>query len=218
MSTSQLTFYFDPVSPYVWLASKQLDAIATRCEIQWVPVLFAAMLNANGQKGPAEIPSKKAYTFRDVMRQAAQLGLRFTGPPGHPFNPLHALRLCCALHDQPQRQQLAHALLAAAWEQGDDISDPAVLRAIAARCGHDADALWARAQEPANKQALADNTQAAIDAGVFGVPTWRLGDELFWGADRLGSLAWRLDGHGIDENRLAGFLAQAPLAERKKPG
>ena len=66
MSTDTVTFYFDPVSPYVWLASKQLDAIAARRTVVWEPVLFAAMLNANGQKGPAEIPSKKAYTFRDA--------------------------------------------------------------------------------------------------------------------------------------------------------
>jgi 2-hydroxychromene-2-carboxylate isomerase len=179
-------------------------------------VLFAAMLNANGQKGPAEIPSKKAYTFRDVMRQAAQLGLRFAGPPGHPFNPLHALRMCCALAQQAQRQQLGQALLAAAWEQGRDISDPATLKEIAARCGHDAEALWQRAQAPANKQALADNTAAAIAAGVFGVPSWRLDGELFWGADRIASLAWRLDGHGIDETALQDFLARPPLAERKR--
>ena len=216
MPTNTVTFYFDPVSPYVWLASKQLDQLAARCELVWEPVLFAAMLNANGQKGPAEIPSKKAYTFRDVMRLAAQLGLAFTGPPGHPFNPLHALRLCCALPGQPERQTLARALLAAAWEQGRDISDPPVLHDIAARCGHQPAALWAQAQDPVNKQRLADNTQAALAAGVFGVPTWRLGEELFWGADRLASLAWRLDGHGIDEAQLARFLAQPALAERRR--
>jgi 2-hydroxychromene-2-carboxylate isomerase len=213
-SRPTVTFYFDPVSPYVWLASKQLDLVAPHCHIEWQPVLFAAMLNENGQKGPAEIPSKKAYTFRDVMRLAAQQGLRFTGPPGHPFNPLHALRLCMALPAQADRHALAHALLAAAWEDGRDISRQEVLLDIAARCGHDAAQLWARSQEPANKQALADNTRAALDAGVFGVPTWRLDDELFWGADRLGSLAWRLAGHGIDEAALTRFLAQPPLAQR----
>jgi len=218
MSTDTVIFYFDPVSPYVWLASKQLDALGARCTMVWEPVLFAAMLNANGQKGPAEIPSKKAYTFRDVMRQAAQLGLRFTGPPGHPFNPLHALRLCLAVPDQPSRQALAHALLGAAWEDGEDISDPTVLHAIATRCGHDAADLWARAQHPDNKKALAANTEAALAAGVFGVPTWIANGELFWGADRLASLAWRLDGHGIDEHRLQEFLSRRPLAERPQAG
>jgi 2-hydroxychromene-2-carboxylate isomerase len=214
-SKRTVTFYFDPVSPYVWLASRQLDQIAARCTIHWEPVLFAAMLNENGQKGPAEIPSKKAYTFRDVMREAAQLGLRFTGPPGHPFNPLHALRLCRALHEQDVRQVLAQALLTASWEQGRDISDQAVLMDIARRCGHDAEQLWTRAQDPLNKQGLADATRAALDAGVFGVPTWRFEDELFWGADRLASLAWRIDGHGIDEAHLSHFLAQVPLAVRR---
>lgn len=212
-----VTLYVDPISPYVWLsAASAIERIeAAGAEVRLQPVLFAAMLNAHGHKGPAEIPAKRAYTFRDVMRQAARQGLRFAGPPGHPFNPLLALRICTALTDQAQRRRLLLALLSACWEHGADISDAATLGGIAGECGFDADALLDSAQQPAVKQALASATEQAIADGVFGVPTFRLGDELFWGGDRVDALLWRLQGNDIDEDRLAEFLSREPLAQRK---
>jgi 2-hydroxychromene-2-carboxylate isomerase len=212
-----VTLYVDPISPYVWLsAASAVERIeAAGAEVRLQPVLFAAMLNAHGHKGPAEIPAKRAYTFRDVMRQAARQGLRFAGPPGHPFNPLLALRMCTALTDQAQRRRLLLALLSACWEHGADISDAVTLAGIAGECGFDGDALLDSAQQPAVKQALAAATEQAIADGVFGVPTFRLGDELFWGGDRVDALLWRLQGHAIDEARLEQFLAREPLAQRK---
>lgn len=212
-----VTLYVDPVSPYVWLsAANAIERIqAAGAEVRLQPVLFAAMLNAHGHKGPAEIPAKRAYTFRDVMRQAARQGLRFAGPPGHPFNPLLALRMCTALTDQAQRRRLLLAMLSACWEHGADISDAVTLAGIASECRLDADTLLDSAQQPAVKQALAAATEQAIADGVFGVPTFRRGDELFWGGDRVDALLWRLQGNEIDEARLAEFLAREPLAQRK---
>jgi 2-hydroxychromene-2-carboxylate isomerase len=181
------------------------------------PVLFAGMLNAHGQKGPAEVAAKRAYMFRDVMRQAACRGLPFAGPPGHPFNPLMALRMCVALAGQAPRRRFALALMTACWERGDDISDVATLVRLAGECGLDGTQLAEAAQQPAIKQRLATDTDEAIAAGVFGVPTFRHGDELFWGADRIDALLWRLQGNSIDEGRLADFLARAPLAQRRLP-
>jgi 2-hydroxychromene-2-carboxylate isomerase len=212
----KITLYIDPVSPYAWLAGHGLAQLeAAGAEINIEPVLFAALLNAHGSKGPAEIEAKRAYTFRDVMRQAARMGLPFRGPPGHPFNPLQALRMCTALENQAERRRLLLALLAACWEQGQDISDPALLLAVANRCGFHGASLAVAAATPAVKQRLTDATTAAIAAGVFGVPTFRLGDQLFWGSDRFDALLWAMQGHGIDEDRLAAFLAQPPLAQRK---
>jgi 2-hydroxychromene-2-carboxylate isomerase len=211
-----VTFYFDPVSPYVWLSAgeavAQIEAAGAQVVMQ--PVLFAGLLNAHGQKGPAEIAAKRAYTFRDVMRQAARQGLRFAGPPGHPFNPLLALRMCVALTGEAERRRFALALLSACWERGEDISDATTLVRLARNCGLDGDALAAAARQPAIKQGLAAATDQAIQAGVFGVPTFRYGDELFWGGDRVDALLWRMQGHGIDEQVLAQFLARAPLAQR----
>lgn len=210
-----ITLYIDPISPYAWLATHRLAELeAAGASIAIEPVLFAAMLNAHGTRGPAEIAAKRSYTFRDVMREAARQGLPFRGPPGHPFNPLQALRMCTALGKQDERRRLLHALMAACWERGEDISSAPVLAAVAARCGLDGAALALAATEPAVKQQLANATDAAIAAGVFGVPTFRLGDDLFWGGDRIDALLWAMQGHGIDEDRLAAFLAQPPLAQR----
>jgi 2-hydroxychromene-2-carboxylate isomerase len=216
-TTPIVTFYFDPVSPYDWLASKALGRIeAAGAQVVVQPVLFAALLNAHGNTGPAEVPAKRAYLFRDVMREAARAGLPFRGPPGHPFNPLQALRMCLALTRQDERRRFALAVMSACWEQGEDVSDGTVLLKIAAGCGLSGSILQAAVQQPAIKMQLAGDTGRAIADGVFGVPTFRYGDELFWGADRIDALLARLQGKVIDEQALAAFLARAPLAERRR--
>jgi 2-hydroxychromene-2-carboxylate isomerase len=213
--TPVVTFYFDPISPYAWLASKQLARIeAAGADVLLEPVLFAGMLNAHGQKGPAEIAAKRIYTFRDVMREAARQQLRFRGPPGHPFNPLQALRMCRAIEIQADRRRFALAVFAACWEDGEDVSSMPTLLALAARCDLDGAALAEAASAPKLKQELADATARAIADGVFGVPTFRFNDELFWGADRVNALLACLAGHSIDEANLQRFLALPPLAVR----
>ncbi len=211
----RVIFYFDPISPYAWLASKQLERIeAAGAEVLLEPVLFAGMLNAHGQKGPAEIAAKRIYTFRDVMREAARQQLRFRGPPGHPFNPLQALRMCRAIELQADRRRFALAVFAACWEDGEDVSSMPTLLALAARCDLDGAALAEAVCAPQRKQELFDATSAAIAAGVFGVPTFRYKDELFWGADRVDALLDCLAGKGIDEANLQRFLALPPSAVR----
>jgi 2-hydroxychromene-2-carboxylate isomerase len=217
LMATAVTFYFDPVSPYAWLSTAALARIeAAGAEIAFQPVLFAGLLNAHGQKGPAEVPAKRQYLFRDVMREAARLGLGFKGPPGHPFNPLQALRRCLALTRQDQRRRFALAVMRACWEDGEDVSDGAVLVRIADKCGLDGAALQLAAQQPELKAQLAAETEEAIARGVFGVPTFRVGDELFWGGDRVEALVRHLQGERIDEQALADFLAKPPLAERKR--
>jgi 2-hydroxychromene-2-carboxylate isomerase len=209
-------FYFDPISPYSWLAARQcgrLDAVDVWLDFR--PVLFGALLAAHGNKGPAEMPAKRAYTMRDVLRIAAQLGVPVKGPPTHPFNPLRALRMCIALDDASARRRFGLALMDAAWEHGLDLTDDAVLAGIARDCGLDGTALLARAGGADVKQRLLDATNDAVAAGIFGVPTYRIDGEIFWGTDRIDALLWKLQGHTIDESLLATVLARPASAVRK---
>ncbi|MBY0242856.1 MAG: 2-hydroxychromene-2-carboxylate isomerase [Burkholderiaceae bacterium] len=210
-------FYFDPISPFAWLATKDISCIeATGCQVVFQPVLFAAMLTAHGNKGPAEIPAKRVHTFRDVMRLAAEMGLKFTGPPGHPFNPLMALRMATAITDPALRKAFVVAMYAACWERGKDVSQADVLIVLANDCGLDGAALADAAVTPAIKQQLAAATEMAIARGVFGVPTFEYQGEFFWGADRIDSLLWRIAGNRIDEAALQAFLDQPALSQRRQ--
>jgi 2-hydroxychromene-2-carboxylate isomerase len=209
-------FYYDPLSPYVWLATKQIARIeAAGVHLEMEPILFAGLLKAHGLKGPAEIPAKREFMFRDVMRMAEAHGLAFKGPPGHPFNPLMALRMCLAITSLASRRRFTFALSRAAWEQGLDLSSPAVLKQLAAECDLNGDALLAAAGTTEIKQALIAATARAVEAGVFGVPTFSYQGELFWGGDRIDLLLRRIAGHKIDESRLKEVLARPALVRRE---
>lgn len=212
-----IEFYFDPISPFAWLACRQLPRLqAAGLTIDCRPVLFAGLLNAHGQKGPAEIPAKRVYTFHDVVRQAAQLGLPFQGPPSHPYNPLRALRMCSAVEDNAVRLALAEALLVACWEQGQDLSDVSVLAKIADQCGLGQRQLLLASEQPPVKAALQAQTDGAIRAGIFGVPTLVLDGELFWGSDRIDTILWRLQNPRQDSTALTQLLARGASAQRKQ--
>jgi 2-hydroxychromene-2-carboxylate isomerase len=214
-----IDFYFDVVSPYAWLGWHALARLRaqTGIEVRCTPVLFAALLDAHGSIGPAEIPAKRAHTIRDVMRTAKLEGLPFRFPPAHPFNPLQALRLCVAIEDDADCFRLAGALLDAVWCHGQDITREDTLLQTLSQCGLPAAALGA-ARSKNVKTRLRDNTQAALAHGVFGVPTCRVGSELFWGHDRVVHLAaWLRGDLGLDEQAYAAALAAPRGSDRKRP-
>lgn len=180
-------FLFDYLSPYAYVAWHRIGPIAARHgrEVEPVPVLLAALLGAAGTRGPAEVPAKRAYLAKDTIRAAAVAGVRFAPPPAHPFNPLLALRVTGAVAELAARRRLIDALFAAVWGGGPGVEDRATVVAIADRVGLDGAALVAAATgEPAKTRLRAD-TDAAIAAGAFGVPTILVDGELFWGNDSL---------------------------------
>jgi 2-hydroxychromene-2-carboxylate isomerase len=180
MSTTTARWYFDLISPYSYLHFKRLGILPSSLEIEYVPVLFAGMLKHHGHKGPAEIPAKRIFTYRHVTWVAAHLGIPFKVPPAHPFNPLQALRLLIAAGPTRQNVEMAFDMV---WKEGRDMQDPGNLQELAARL-RIKDATAALADEDV-KIRLKTNTDEAITKGVFGVPTFLVGEMLFWGQDSL---------------------------------
>ncbi len=209
-----VTLWFDFISPYAWLAMVQAETFAAERGVAWDPrpIVYGKMLDATGLVGPVETSAKRRYTWLDVARAAARIGRPLVGPPAHPFRSLEALRTACLFLDRPEALALVVALADAAWRDGRDLADRAVLEDVVASCGLDADRLGERIAEPAVKQRLRDLTEDAIARGVFGVPTFGLGVELFWGHDRMAALAERLAGAAPPDPEVVRRLIERPAA------
>jgi len=187
-------WYFDLISPFSYLHLKQFHKLPADLEIEYVPVLFAGLLKHWEHKGPAEIPPKRAYTYRQVVWLAGHLGIPFKMPPAHPFNSLHGLRLLVAAG--PTRQNVETAF-DRVWKEGRDLQDPAELAELA-RGLHVTDLQAALGDEQV-KSRLKANTDAAIAKGVFGVPSFLMGEALFWGQDSLDMMRDYLRDPGLFE-------------------
>lgn len=173
----QLTWYFDFISPFSYLHWQKVKALLPDHDITLVPIVFAAVLDACGQKGPAEIPGKREFTYRHVLWQARQEGVTLRFPPAHPFNPLAALRLAIAAGSTPEAVDSVFDWI---WKQGRAGDGIEALAPLLAALDVPAEAL----QSDATKAELRANTDAAIAAGVYGVPTLAFEDgQLFWGND-----------------------------------
>lgn len=171
-------WYFDYLSPYPYLQMSRFAELPDDVVIRPRPVLFAALLNYWGHKGPAEIPAKKRQTYFYTRWLAEQRGLDFVGPTRHPFNPLALLRLTVAAGST---LDVVEAIYAHVWGQGADADAEETIEAIGKTLGmadvRDLIAL------PEIKDAVRANTSEAISLGVFGVPTFAYAGELFWGDD-----------------------------------
>ena len=171
-------WYFDFISPFAYLQSEQLASLAPAITIRYKPVLFAGLLSAQAHKGPAEIPAKRAFTYRYVIWQAKRLGIPLKLPHEHPFNPLPLLRLAIACDCDGDA---IHRIFRFVWRDGRLPDLPIEWAELTHDLGlANADA---RIAEPDVKAMLRRNTDEAISRGVFGVPTLDVRGELFWGAD-----------------------------------
>ena len=196
MIVRRLRFYFDVISPNAYLAWTQIHSLAARHDVAVEPVavLFAGLLEASGQLGPAEIPAKIAWMSKSNLRKAARLGVALKPPAFHPFNPLLALRVASLPLDPLARRALVDALFQAVWVRGLHVSDAAVVERIAGDVGLDGPALVAAAAAPEAKARVRAQTDDAIARGVFGVPTMEVDGELFWGFDDFPHLELFLTG------------------------
>ena len=212
-----LDFYLDFISPYSYLAWTQIHTLAARYErqVRPVPILFAALLNHNQTRGPAEIPAKRVWVFKDTVRTARRLGVPFGPPPHHPFNPLLALRVA-GLCEGEEQKRLIDALYAATWGgDGGGVEDPAEVVRVASSVGLDGEELVARAALLESKDKLRHATERALTLGVFGVPTMLVDGELFWGLDAFGHLEDFLAGRDtLRPEDAARWAAVTPSATR----
>ncbi|MFB4202702.1 2-hydroxychromene-2-carboxylate isomerase [wastewater metagenome] len=171
-----LDWYFDVVSPFSWFALQRLDALPSEPALH--PVVLGAVLSHWGQKGPAEIPGKRLWTYRVCVRYAQTHGIPLRFPAAHPFNPVPYLRLAVAAGCG---RRVVHHVFEYLWTTGVDPRTEAAVAGAAERLGVSVDA----AGEASVRARLRSETAAAIERGVFGVPTLAVGDELFWGNDGM---------------------------------
>ncbi len=213
-----IRFYLDFISPYAYLAFERLPLalMGQSWIIEHKPVLFAAMLKHHGQLGPAEIPGKREWTYRQVAWLARQHGVPLQLPAAHPFNPLALLRLAVASDPQglPNRY-VCETIFHHVWRGGADPNDPLRIEQLVAQLPKEAD--------PASndvKQRLKTHTDEAIAKGVFGVPTFEVDDRLFWGLDALPMLRGYLDEDPWFASGAWEDLARVPVAVSRpaRPG
>jgi 2-hydroxychromene-2-carboxylate isomerase len=195
-----ITFWFDVVSPYAWLAFDRLPQALEGCSyvVEYRPVLFAGLLKRWGQKGPAEIGPKRAWTYRQVAWLAHQQGCTLQLPRPHPFNPLALQRLAVAASaDGRPNRRVVELLFRHVWcRDGADPNEPEALAALTRAV--------APARDPGGDDVKADlraATDAALDAGIFGVPTLVADGRAFWGQDGLPMLRSALQGEAWFQGR-----------------
>lgn len=180
MSVNSIEFFFDIASPYSYLAATQIDDLGERVgvTVRWRPFLLGGVFKAVGNQPPATLPSRGQYMLKDLHRWAAAYQQPFTFPSTFPMNSLLAMRALTAL-DEPARPEAALGLFRAYWVDDRDLTRPEVIADI---IGEDAPA---RSVLPEVKGALRATTDEAVERGAFGAPTIFVGDEMFFGNDRL---------------------------------
>ncbi len=205
---AEVTFYFDFASPNAYMAYQVLPDILARtgATMRVVPCLLGGLFKATGNVAPmvqfAGVPAKLAYERREMERFIAAHGItRFKMNPHFPVNTLLLMRGAVVAELDGALIPYVEAGLAAMWEEGLNMSDPDVFVAAFDKAGLDGKALLVRTQDQAVKDGLAANTEAAVALGAFGIPSFVVGDELFFGKDRLDQVEAALRGDSSLQDR-----------------
>jgi len=182
-------FYFDLGSPATYLAYTQLPKICaeTGSQLIYIPILLGGVFKATGNASPAVIPAKGRYMFQDLDRFAKRYGVQLRFNPHFPINTLILMRAVTGMQmRQPQRfAEFVDCLFKALWVEGRNLNDPQTVAAVLTENGFDPQEIIALTNDESVKAALKENTEAAIKRGVFGAPSMFIGDQLFFGQDRL---------------------------------
>ncbi|WEW98964.1 2-hydroxychromene-2-carboxylate isomerase [Pseudomonas nitroreducens] len=187
--SKSVEFYFDFGSPTSYLAYTQLPGICAEsgAELVYRPVLLGGVFQATGNASPIAVPAKGRYTLIDMTRFARRYGVPMKMNPHFPINTLTLMRAATGVQlRQPERfEALLACVFKGMWVDALNLGDPAVLGQLLAEAGFDPQALLALTAEQEVKDALKANTEAAIKRGMFGAPTFFVGNEMFFGQDRL---------------------------------
>lgn len=188
--TKRVEFWFDVGSPYSYIAYKALPKIATArgATIDWRPMLLGGVFKATGNQSPVTVPAKGRWTKLDLDRWARRIGAPFQLNPHFPVNTLVLMRgLRGVLLREGEAAFLRHlaVIFSGMWENALNMGDESELKRTFDAAGLDAAAFVALANDPEVKDALKADTESAVARGVFGAPSFFVGDDLFWGQDRL---------------------------------
>jgi 2-hydroxychromene-2-carboxylate isomerase len=185
--SKQVEFFFDVGSPTTYLAYTQLPEIAARAgaEIVWKPMLLGGVFKATGNQTPAAIPAKAVHMNADLTRFAARYGVPLAFNSHFPINTLQLMRGAVAEQQEGRLLPYLELVFDAMWVHPRNLNDPAELARLLKEGGHDPETFAARLQDEAVKEGLKKNTEEAIQRGAFGAPTFFVGEEMFFGQDRL---------------------------------
>jgi 2-hydroxychromene-2-carboxylate isomerase len=182
-----IEFFLDVASPATYLAWTQIRALAERAgaRVRYRPFLLGGVFKATGNTAPITVPAKGANLHRDLERYAEHYGVPFRRNPHFPMNSVMAMRVAVACTDEAELLRYLQAAFQAAWVDGRNIADEAVMCELLSEAGLDAAGLMARIHTPEVKLGLIQATEEAVQRGAFGAPSFFVGDELFFGQDRL---------------------------------
>ncbi|MEY3635287.1 MAG: hypothetical protein RLZZ61_1697 [Pseudomonadota bacterium] len=192
--TKRVEFLFDFGGPNSYLAYKMLPGLCARtgAEIVYVPILLGGLFKLTNNQAPmmryAETPAKQKYEMLEFQRFVKAHGIPFNMNPRFPLNTLYVMRGAVAAQRLNCLVPYVDAVMTAMWYDRADVGDLNVVRDVLDKAGLDSVALLALAENPEVKAELMANTEAAAKRGAFGVPTFFVGDEMFWGKERLGQI------------------------------
>lgn len=196
--TKTVEFLFDLGSPYSYLAWYQLPKVAQAqgARIVYTPVLLGGIFQATGNASPAGVPAKARYLDADLQRWAQAWGVPYSPNPAFPINTLALMRGAVAMQMQGDEpfQRYIDAMYQAMFGQPRNLGDPVEVAAVLTAAGFDAARFMAQLGDQAVKDKLKDNTTQAVARGVFGAPSFFVGDALFWGQDRIDQVGQALAG------------------------
>ena len=185
----QFEFWFDFGSPAAYLAFTQIGKMEseTGAKAIYRPMLLGGVFQATENRSPASVAAKGKYIFVDFARFAKRYGVPLTHNPHFPINTLLLMRGAVGMQARQPDQFLAYcaAMFKAIWVDAQNMNDPATVGKVLAQSGFDPAAMLALAGAQDTKDALKSATEEAVRRGVFGAPTFFVGDQMFWGQDRI---------------------------------